>query len=347
MDEKTGWTSTPGRLPKVAVFTEREQRLIAGALQSAERARTLVQRLLAFARRQPLPTRAVDVGQLVDGMVDLIASTSGPQTRVVVDIDDHLPPALADQNQLEMALLNLSVNARDAMPEGGRLSITVRSLTIDDGQVENLAAGRYIRLSVVDTGVGMDAETLRRAVEPFYSTKGIGKGTGLGLSMVHGLAAQLGGGLTIHSRPGLGTDIQLWLPIITHATIGAELPAHPIPRPGAGSVLLVDDEDVVRESTASILIDLSYAVQEAASAEEALHLLDAGLRPDLLVTDHLMPGKNGTDLARDVLERWPSTRVLVISGYADFDGIAPDLPRLVKPFRQAELAACLSDDPAG
>lgn len=322
---------------------EREQRLIGGALQSAERAKTLVQRLLAFARRQPLQARAVDVNSLVAGMAELIASTSGPQTRVVVEVADDLPTALADQNQVEMAILNLSVNARDAMPEGGRLSIAARAVDVNVGHATGLAPGNYVRLSVADTGTGMDAETLRRAIEPFYSTKGIGKGTGLGLSMVHGLAAQLGGALTIDSRPGLGTDVQLWLPTTTERAEGIERPADVIAKSGAGRALVVDDEEVVRASTADMLTDLGYEVIEASSAEQALKMLDGGLVPDLLVTDHLMPGKNGTDLAREVLQRAPGTGVLIVSGYAEAEGIASDLPRLVKPFKQADLAASIGE----
>lgn len=322
---------------------EREQRLVAGALQSAERAKTLVQRLLAFARRQPLQPRPVDVSALVTGMADLVASTSGPQTRVSVDVEADLPAAVADPNQLEMAILNLSVNARDAMPDGGRLSISARVAEISEGHHTGLKPGRFVRLSVADTGMGMDPETLKRAIEPFYSTKGIGKGTGLGLSMVHGLAAQLGGALTIESRQGLGTDVQLWLPTTEER---ASDPAHAEDLPSttsAGVALVVDDEDIVRASTAEMLSELGYGVVEAASAEQALQLLAEGQKIDLLVTDHLMPGKTGTDLAREVLHRLPGTRTLIVSGYADAEGIAIDLPRLVKPFRLADLAASIAE----
>ena len=330
-------------LQRKGVGGEREQRMIGGALQSAERAKTLVQRLLAFARRQPLQPCAVDVGALIGGMAELIASTSGPQTRVVVEVEHDLPAALADENQLEMAILNLSVNARDAMPEGGRLSISARPGEVATDHPAGLAPGRYIRLSVADTGVGMDAETLRRAVEPFYSTKGIGKGTGLGLSMVHGLAAQLGGALTIDSRVGLGTSIELWLPATTMSQDHAARPDETVLTPGAGRALVVDDEDVVRASTADMLADLGYQIVEADSAEQALRLIDAGMIPDLLVTDHLMPGRSGTDLAREVIARFPAMRTLIVSGYAEAEGVDPDLPRLIKPFRQADLAASLSD----
>jgi nitrogen-specific signal transduction histidine kinase/CheY-like chemotaxis protein len=330
-------------LQRKGVGGEREQRLIAGALQSADRAKTLVQRLLAFARRQPLQASAVDVDALVTGMADLVASTSGPQIKVVVEGAKDLPPAKADANQLEMALLNLGVNARDAMPDGGTLRITAGSETVEAGHRSKLDPGEYIRLSVADTGVGMDEATLNRAVEPFFSTKGVGKGTGLGLSMVHGLASQLGGALTIDSRSGVGTNVELWLPV-SQAPAQAASPSEAAMSMEAviGTVLLVDDEELVRMSTADMLDDMGYAVVEAGSAEEAMQLLGNGLNPDLLVTDHLMPGMNGTDLARVVRSTHPAIQILIVSGYAESEGIDADLPRLTKPFRNVDLAAMLS-----
>lgn len=323
---------------------EREQRLIAGALQSADRAKTLVQRLLAFARRQPLQTSAIDVDALVLGMADLIASTSGPQIKVVVEVAEAIPPARADANQLEMALLNLGVNARDAMPEGGTIRITAEAADVGEGHRSRLRPGPYVRLSVADTGSGMDEATLNRAVEPFFSTKGVGKGTGLGLSMVHGLALQLGGALTIDSRPAVGTNVELWLPV-------SATPAE-TPKPGAeaaateaarGSALLVDDEELVRISTADMLNELGYAVMEASSAEAALQLLAGGLRPDLIITDHLMPGMSGAELAHAVRAERPDAHILIVSGYAENDGIDLEFPRLTKPFRKDDLAAKLAE----
>jgi signal transduction histidine kinase/CheY-like chemotaxis protein len=321
---------------------EREQRLINGALQSAERAKTLVQRLLAFARRQPLQPIAVDLASLIAGMADLVASTSGPQIRVTVDTSRDLPPAMADPNQLEMAILNLSVNARDAMPDGGMLRISAAAETIGPDHRSKLQPGSYVRLSVIDTGIGMDEATLARAVEPFFSTKGVGKGTGLGLSMVHGLASQLGGALAITSRPGLGTNVELWLPVSTESDGTSELSVKAPPEsPALGTALLVEDDDIVRMSTADMLAELGYKVVEASSADEALSSLDRGLRIDVLITDHLMPGRTGVDLARAVRERSP-VPVLIVSGFAEVEGIAPDLPRLTKPFRQADLSAALA-----
>jgi PAS domain S-box-containing protein len=322
---------------------EREQRLIAGAVQSAERARTLVQRLLAFARRQPLQPTAIDVAKLVSGMGNLVSSTIGPQIRVVVEAPDDLPPALADPNQLEMAILNLAVNARDAMPDGGTLRITAGRESIRSSHRSNLATGHYICLSVADTGAGMDADTLARAVEPFFSTKGIGKGTGLGLSMVHGLASQLGGAITIQSQPGLGTNVELWLPQSSSTAEGeTSLGDEPAAQVGSGTALLVDDEELVRMSTADMLNDLGYTVIEAASGEEAMHLIKAGTYFDLLVTDHLMPGLTGTDLIQAVRSAKPGTPVLLVSGYAENAAIDPGIARLAKPFRKDELAASLA-----
>jgi PAS domain S-box-containing protein len=321
----------------------REQRLIEGALQSAERAKTLVQRLLAFARRQPLQPGPVDLGELVEGMIELVASTSGPQIRIERRMEDGLPHARADANQLEMAILNLAVNARDAMPGGGILTIAASPATVEAGSPAGLAPGRYVRIEVVDTGIGMDEATLARAVEPFFSTKGVGRGTGLGLSMVHGLAAQLGGALTLDSREGEGTTAALWLPVSDEvaapAAAGGRTDGEP--RAIAGTVLLVDDEPLVRASTADMLAELGYEVLEAESGHEALALIGAR-QPDLVITDHLMPGLSGTDLARILAAERPGLPVLIVSGYADLDGLPDELPRLTKPFRQADLAACVA-----
>ena len=330
-------------LQRRGVGGEREQRLIDGALQSAERARILVQRLLAFARRQPLQSQAVDVNALVKGMADLIASTSGPGIKVLVDMDTNLSAAQADPNQIEMAVLNLSVNARDAMPNGGQLTISAADELVEGPHRTGLRPGNYVRISVADTGTGMDEVTAARAIEPFYSTKGIGKGTGLGLSMVHGLASQLGGSLLISSKVGLGTQIEFWLPATSNAPSSVEIPEPATVQDGAGvgTILLVDDEDLVRLSTADMLAETGFAVIEAASAEEALSVLRRGTNVNAVVTDHLMPGMTGVDLARIVKETWPHTPVLIVSGYAEGEGIAPELPRLSKPFRKSDLTGSL------
>jgi PAS domain S-box-containing protein len=322
----------------------REQRLLNAAYQSAERAKILVQRLLAFARRQPLQPAIIDVGALVKGLVDLIISTVGPQIGLKIEVSDNLPSANADQNQLEMAILNLVVNSRDAMDGSGAIRISVSCEAVEAGEVGDLKPGRYVRLVVSDTGHGMDAATVARAIEPFFSTKGLGQGTGLGLSMVHGLASQLGGALTIASQPGSGTQMSIWLPAreaLPHAANAAAGASAPMM--SAGTALIVDDEEMIRLSTADMLMDLGFKVHEASSADAALRSIDAGLSPDLLVTDHLMPGLTGVDLARLVKARRPQTKILIVSGFAGLEGIDPALARLTKPFVQSDLAAAISD----
>lgn len=326
-------------LQRHRVGTERERRLIDGAFQSAERARMLVQRLLAFARRQPLQPGAVEIASLVRGMGGLIASTAGPQIKVIIEAADNLPHAKADPNQLEMALLNLSVNARDAMPRGGTLRITVSCEPVRAAHPTLLPPGDYVRLSVADTGIGMDEATIARAIEPFFSTKGVGQGTGLGLSMVHGLASQLGGALSISSKIDVGTIIDLWLPVTSDAAEAEPELVAPHPAEHSGTALLVDDEELVRASTASMLSELGYQVLEADSADAAAEVMAGDAEIDLLVTDYLMPGATGAELARDARRLRPSLPVLIISGYAEAGGIAPNLARLTKPFRQDELAA--------
>jgi PAS domain S-box-containing protein len=321
----------------------RTQRMIDGALQSAERAKTLVQRLLAFARRQPLQAQAVDVPALIRGMEDLLTSTIGPRNRIKFDLEPDLPAAMADPNQVEMALLNLAVNSRDAMPDGGTLTITAHLEKFVAGHGAALGPGAYLRLCVHDTGLGMDEQTRRQATEPFFSTKGVGRGTGLGLSMVHGLAAQLGGALTLESEPGHGTTIKIWLPVANQGAAAPAARTDPVLGPGSGTVLLVDDEDLVRASTADMLTDLGYRVVEAQSADEALRKMDEELHVDLLITDHLMPGMTGADLARAVDHKRPGLPVLLISGYAESEGIGVEFTRLTKPFRQGELATILAD----
>ncbi|WP_010544136.1 PAS domain-containing protein [Sphingomonas elodea] len=316
-------------------------RLLDGALRSAERASTLVQRLLAFARRQPLQPAPVDMIALVDGMVPLLASTLGPKIALSVSKPGALPPAHADANQLEMALLNLAVNARDAMPEGGALEVRL-GLGGAAEAPQPLAEGSYVRLAVRDTGLGMDEATLARAIEPFFSTKGVGRGTGLGLSMVHGLASQLGGTMGLQSKPGAGTVVELWLPVSGDALKIAEAAPRHEPHDGAGMVLLVDDEEIVRGTAAEMLRALGYQVQPADSAEAALRMLDQGLVPDLLLTDHLMPGMTGTELAREVRTRLGEVPTLIVSGYADVEGLGRDYAHLPKPFRQADLARALT-----
>ena len=322
----------------------RSARLLGNALKAADRARTLVQRLLGFARRQTLQTEAIDIVRLISGMRDLIASSIGPTIEIAIEPDPDLPLAIVDPNQLELAILNLCVNARDAMPDGGRLTITATTQKAECGSVPVLPAGDYVRLSVSDDGCGMSSDTLSRAIEPFYSTKEVGRGTGLGLSMVHGLAAQLGGGFAISSELGTGTRVDLYLPVAVGAAGQAGVPAIGASRASQRrlSVLLVDDEDLVRFATGEMIRELGHQVTEAGSGAEALERLADGLEIDAVITDYKMPRMDGAELARRIAETRPSVPVLIITGYTGISDDALNLPRLAKPFGQAEIAAAIA-----
>ena len=324
---------------------ERSQRMIGGALQAAERAATLTQRLLAFARRQALQPRAVDIGALIDGLVDLIRRSLGPSITVVLEVPRHMSPARVDPNQLELALLNLAINARDAMPAGGRLTLSVSEIVVDDRNTVGLAAGSYVRLTSADTGIGMDRATLARATEPFFSTKGVGKGTGLGLSMVHGLAAQSGGTLRLTSEPGKGTAVELWLPATAEAPADTiETASEPVQARRGAKVLLVDDEDLVRAATADMLRDIGYVVVEMASASQALSAIRSGVDADILVSDYLMPGMTGGQLISELRSSGNRMPALLVTGYAAAgEDVPDDIIRLAKPFRQVDLAARVDD----
>ncbi len=315
-------------------------RLIDGATQGAQRGAALTQRLLAFARRQALQPRPTDLAELVRGMGDLLHRSLGPSIDIEIDISDDLPPALADHNQIELALLNLAVNARDAMPDGGRLTISLSEETVSDAR--DLAVGRYVRLCVSDSGCGMDQQTLGRAIEPFFSTKEVGKGTGLGLSMIHGLALQLKGALRLHSDIGRGTRAELWLPVAN----GKAAPAPADSAAGADSssrrrlsLLFVDDDFLISLSTAALLEDLGHDVIKAASGEAALEVLQSGKSIDLMITDYAMPGMTGLQLAEAARNLRPGLPILLATGYADLPAHSKvELPRLSKPYQQKQLA---------
>lgn len=328
---------------------ERLARLLENAMEGARRGATLTQRLLAFARKQELRPEPVSVAELVVGMADLLGRSLGPQVNIETSLPSGLPKAMADANQLELAILNLGLNARDAMPEGGTLTIAVDEAKI--GQDAALPAGRYISVQVRDTGAGMDEATLRRATEPFYSTKGVGKGTGLGLAMVHGLAEQSGGRFSLKSEPGRGTTAEMLLPV---AAIASEAPEAgernegqvPLVIPsGAGplTVLVVDDDVLVRMGTADMVAEAGHVAVEAGSGPEALTILRSGRAIDVVVTDHAMPGMTGAQLAATLRTEFLNLPVILASGFAELPPEVDNLivERLNKPFFQDALVRAL------
>jgi signal transduction histidine kinase/ActR/RegA family two-component response regulator len=334
---------------KYAHSDDRSARLLSNALQAADRAKTLLQRLLGFARRQALQTQAVDIATLLAGMRDLISSSVGPTVELHLRHDPALRCALIDPNQLELAILNLAVNARDAMPDGGPLIILAEEVALGPRSTPKLKPGLYVRLSVIDAGCGMEPEVAARAIEPFYSTKQFGRGTGLGLSMVHGLAAQLGGGFALTSSPGEGTRVDLYLPVADDAGQAERLPTVESARSIGRrlSVLLIDDEELVRTATAEMMRDLGHSVEEASGAAQGLARLDDGLKVDVVVTDYMMPGMDGGALERRLARTHPDVPVLLITGYTGPTDDVLHLPRLAKPFGQAELSAALASLFAG
>ncbi|WP_052028285.1 hybrid sensor histidine kinase/response regulator [Sphingobium sp. C100] len=316
-------------------------RFLDNAMAAAERGATLTQRMLAFARRQELKLQSVDCMALVQGMADLLQSTIGPTVTIDTRFPLNLSPAHADPAQLELALLNLTVNARDAMPLGGRIIIEASEAQLADGAVA--VAGAYIRLSVIDEGEGMDAATLERAREPFFTTKGVGKGTGLGLSMVHGFAEQCGGALTIDSIVNAGTTVSLWLPVSQGNPVHQEDATQYIIDDADTPlvILAVDDDDLVLMNTAGMLEDLGHTVFQAANAADALRML-AQSSVDLVVTDHAMPGMTGAQLADAIEEAHPGLPVIIITGFAELPPHVSGRPRLDKPFKQIELAKAVT-----
>ena len=314
-------------------------RLIDGAIQGAERGATLTKRMLAFARRQQLRPEAVNIAELVDSMIEMLRRSVGPAIRIATDFEKSLAPIRVDPNQLELALLNLAVNARDAMPTGGEVTITAFRERVGAGQVAGLAPGEYVRIGVRDTGLGMDEATLRRATEPFFTTKGPGHGTGLGLSMVDGLVAQSGGVLRIDSRPTIGTIVEFWLPVCAACDGREPEPSGTLLRvgePRSFRLLVVDDDAMVAAGTAAMIEDLGHSVIQAESGSRALDLLSNHPSIDVVITDDAMPGMTGSELAAEINRRWPGLPVVIATGYSDA-AEETGLPRLNKPYRQQDL----------
>jgi signal transduction histidine kinase len=320
-------------------------RLLDGAIAGAERGATLTKRMLAFARRQELKPEIVDVAELVEGMTEMLTRSLGPTIEIAIEFPHDLPPVEVDPNQLELALLNLALNARDAMPLGGHLKISSRNQVVSANTVPHLSAGDYICLAVSDTGCGMDEATLKQAAEPFFTTKGIGKGTGLGLSMIDGLAAQSGGSIRLISEVGKGTTVEIWLPRSRDGTVIARrTDTAPIDRGRSSfAILVVDDDPMIAEVTAALLEDMDHTVMIAGSGVEALELLQSkGEAIDLLLTDHAMPGMTGMELAARVRGMWPAFPIILASGYAELpSGEALNVFRLAKPYRREDLEACV------
>jgi PAS domain S-box-containing protein len=315
------------------------QRLLRNATMAAERGSALTRRLLSFSRQNDLTLRTVSVNRLIIGMGDLLARTLGGTVEVRRRLSADPDTARVDPDQLELALLNLCINARDAMPAGGAITLTTQTVALEAEEVAEVPAGSYVRVSVADSGTGMTPEVLARVFEPFFTTKDIGKGTGLGLPMVYGLVRQSGGGVTIDSAPGEGTRVTLYLPSGGEETSGErgdeeETPATQNPV----RVLVVDDDATVREVTAGFLSDLGHETVEAADGDAALRVLEDDPSVRLMVADFAMPRMTGAELSERARAMRPDLPILLVTGYAELAKLAADIPVLHKPYRQADLA---------
>ncbi|AUN33374.1 hybrid sensor histidine kinase/response regulator (plasmid) [Niveispirillum cyanobacteriorum] len=332
------------------------QRHMATARSALETAGAVTQRLLAFARRQPLQPEAVDLNALARGMADLVRRSVGEDVLLRLDLTDDICSAWADPHQVESGILNLAVNARDAMPNGGTLTIATRMRHIDRAAAaaNEVEEGEYASLSVADTGIGMSAEVLARAVEPFFTTKPVGHGTGLGLSQLYGFARQSGGFLTLDSREGYGTKVTLLLPCHTESAAEPAVEKGPAAEPEAPSsiyrLLLVEDEVLIRLVLAEALEEQGHVVHQAGNADAALDILSDHPDIQFLVTDVGLPGTNGRQLAELALGRWPGLKVLFLTGYidrADTSRLPPGTQMLTKPTSIDALLAKLRQMAAG
>ena len=320
---------------------DNDRRMLRSALRAGESAVSLTQRLLAFARKQVLQPRSVDLLGLVEGMRNLLTRTLGTDIRFTVFADPQLWPSLVDPNQIELIILNLAINSRDAMPTGGTLSITLSNGNARGDAPRDLAPGQYVVLTVSDTGMGMDETTLARATEPFFTTKEPGKGTGLGLSMMQGVVSQSGGAARIRSKPDRGTQIELWLP--RAKTAPPKIASHAVRDevPGDGAILVCDDNSAVLEYVCDALRTKGYHVLPAMSGRAAISILEEKESIRLLIVDFLMPEMNGAAVAREVRSSHPRLPILLITGNADPEAARsglPDVPVLSKPFDREQLA---------
>lgn len=330
---------------KRAADDPRITRLLDNATQGALRGVSLTQRMLAFARRQELKTESVEIPTLIQGISGLLRSSLGSAVSIETRFAPGLEPVMADVNQLELAILNLATNARDAMPDGGKLVISAHTEEICDQAKLALTPGRYVCLSVMDIGEGMDDATLASAMDPFFTTKGVGKGTGLGLSMVHGFTEQLGGRFILKSQKDVGTTAELWLPVAlitstTESAIEEEISMSRVPRL---CVLVVDDDSLVLTSTSLLLEDLGHRVISAASGAQALELFDSEPEIDLVITDMVMPKMSGAQLAQAIRVIRPHLPIILATGYTErLEGFASRLARLSKPFTQLNLVEIIA-----
>jgi PAS domain S-box-containing protein len=335
--------------PEKGLDVARLRRLQDMAFHGAERASTLTSRLLAFARRQPLNPEPIDVDKLTTGLTDLLQRTLGERIALETVSTPGLWLAKADRAELESALVNIAINARDAMPDGGKLTIETANVWLDEdyvrGLVEPVPTGQYVMLAVADTGHGMDSETLDRVFEPFFTTKGVGKGTGLGLSQVYGFMRQSGGHIRIYSEPGAGTTIKLYLPREADPQARESRPQREVVADGGSeTILVVEDHDGLREYSTSVLRELGYRVVEACEGGQALELLKTRQDVQLLFTDVVLPGLNGRQLADEALRLRPDLKVLFTTGYTRnaivHNGrLDQGVDLISKPFTFADLAA--------
>jgi signal transduction histidine kinase/CheY-like chemotaxis protein len=311
------------------------QRYLQIALKASDSAVQLTTRLLAFARKQVLDPRAVNLPRLVEGMENLLLRTLGPDIKLRVSSDTDLWPALVDPNQIELIILNLSINARDAMPKGGTLTISASNGESDPGAPHDLAPGQYVVLTVADTGTGMDAATLARATEPFFSTKEVGKGTGLGLSMMQGVVTQSGGATRLLSQSGAGTQIEMWFPRAPTLPDDLVIAVVQDQRQGCGAILVCDDDSAVLQFVCHALEIEGYQVFSATSGRAAVSMLESNQSIRLLVVDFTMPEMNGGAVIKELRKSRPDLPVLLMTGSADpeviLDGL-PDVAMLLKPF---------------
>lgn len=334
-------------IAKRGVVEARAERALNNALVGAERAAQLTQRLLAFSRRQPLNPRALDINKLIVAISDLLTRTLGENIELETISGAGLWNVEVDASEMESTLLNLALNARDAMPTGGKLTIETSNAYLDDEycrEHEGILPGQYILVAITDSGAGMSAETIDRAFEPFFTTKEAGKGTGLGLSQVYGFMKQSGGHVKIYSESGEGTTIKLYLPrregnelvISGDDDLNSE-------RGGGETILIVEDDDGVRQYASEILRDLNYQIIEAKDSATALRLLDADKKFDLLLTDVVLPGKNGRELANEVERRRPGTKIIFMTGYSrnaivHHGRLDPGIELIPKPLTERVLA---------